>query len=259
MPVLRPVFEPWLCRMRRRSTWMVATVLLALVLTRNAPAAIPFTFFPGSLIIPMDTGANGQDGGMLRAYGLVYELLRHNVQVYWVINPAKPANGNDFTIGGGSLQDVRTGAPLAARSYRGGPFVIADANAAEALPIVQAWQAAAGDATAVHRLTSGSFMPDVSRLLVGAPRIAILKDGNEAIAFNELNAAGIPDAVGGTWTVASPDLLTESDIAGPTESNHADGALLHSRAAWRGSVLFSRCTTPRPRPPRRSFARSVRG
>jgi hypothetical protein len=204
---------------------MLAAVLLALVLARSAPSAVTVTFFPGSLIIPMDT--DGQNDGMLRAYGLVYELLRNNVPVYWVINPAKLANGNDFTIGPGSLQDVRTGAPIAARAYRAGPFVIADANAAEAMPIVQAWYAAAGDATVVHRLTSGSFTPDVSRLLVGAPRIAILKDGSEAIAFNNLNAAGIPDAVGGTWTVASPDLLTEGDIAGPTATNHADGALLH--------------------------------
>jgi len=227
MRIRRPFSQLSLCRVRMRSMWMVATVALTLTLAGKGPTAAPITFFPGSLIIPMDTSANGQDAGMLRAYGLVYELLRNNVPVYWVINPAKPANGNDVAIGPGALEDVRTGAPLAPRSYRGGPFVIADADGVAALPIIQAWQASVGDATAVHRFTLGSFTPDVARLLVGAPRIAILQDGNEVIAFNNLNAAGIRDALGGTWTAASPDLLTEGDIAGPTTSNHADGALLH--------------------------------
>jgi len=37
--------------------------------------------FPsGSLIIPMDLAY--QDHGMLQAYGLVFQLLRHNVNVY---------------------------------------------------------------------------------------------------------------------------------------------------------------------------------
>ncbi len=35
---------------------------------------------------------------MLRAYGLVYALLRNHVPVYWIINPAKAAGGDDFSV-----------------------------------------------------------------------------------------------------------------------------------------------------------------
>jgi len=190
-----------------------------------AQAAVT-TFGAGSLIIPMDTSANGQNYGMLRAYGLVYDLLKHNVPVYWIINPAKPANGDDFSVAtANSLQDVRTGALFGPRSYRGGPFIVDSSDAAAALPIIQAWQATVGDQTAVHRLVSGTVNPDVYRILVRAPRIAILKDGNETIAFNNLNAAGIPDALGAAWSSTSPDALSETDIQGPTTTNDSDGAL----------------------------------
>lgn len=206
---------------------LLGLVIASSILPRDA-SATTVTFDPGTLIIPMDTGTGGQDDGMLRAYGLVYALLRDGVPVEWVINPAKATNGDDFAISGtNAIQDVRTGATLAPRSYRGGPFLIAAGDAAAALSVIQVWQAAAGDQTAVHRLVSAaSITVDVARMLVGAPRIAVLKDGNETIAFNDLNAAGIPDSTGATWDSSSPDLLTEAETAGPTTSDHGDGALV---------------------------------
>ena len=207
---------------------LLAAMFAALVaVPGNSPAGI-VSFGSGSLIIPMDIGPGGQDQGMLRAYGLVYELLRNGVPVSWAINPAKGANGDDFAIvAAAALRDVRTGATLAPRSYRGGPFVIAAADAGVALPIIQSWQGTAGDQTTVHQFVgSGSFNPNVDRLLVRAPRIAVLKDGNETIAFNNLNAAGIRDSVGAFWTASSPDQLTEADVEGPTTAIDHDGALL---------------------------------
>ena len=53
------------------------------------------TFAQGSLIIPMDT--TYQDAGMLKAFGLVYSLLRQGVPVQWVIRPGKAHLGVDFT------------------------------------------------------------------------------------------------------------------------------------------------------------------
>lgn len=208
------------------------------------------TFGTGSLIIPMDSGANGQNDGMLRAYGLVYELLRRGVPVNWVINPAKPANGTDFTIGAPNMVvDVRTGSVLAPRSYAGGPFVIDAADAAAAMPIIFTWQAAAGDQTAVHTITSGSFNGDVSRRLVAAPRIAVLKDGGEGIAFININAAGIRDSIGSTWSAASPDQLTEAAVAGPTTAFHDDGVLFHQpshlpRYSYLAGMHYSAVVTP---------------
>lgn len=186
------------------------------------------TFGTGSLIIPMDTAANGQDAGMLRAYGLVYELLRSGVPVKWVIDPSKASNGTDFATSiGVNVQDFRTNATVLPRNYVGGPFIIDSANFAAALPVIAAWQATPGDATTVHRITGGSITVDVSRELFAAPRIAIVKDGTEAIAFNNLNATGIRDSQGSVWTALSPDLLTEAAIAGPSSVIHNDGALIH--------------------------------
>jgi len=195
----------------------------------SVTAMPPVLFSADSLIIPMDTGSNGQDNGMLRAYGLVYTLLQNKVPVHWVIDPTKVANGNDFNIASGSIQNVRNSSTITVpRSYAGGPFVIAESDAATALPIILSWQSVGGDNTMVHRLTSGSFTAESARLLIRAPRIAILMDGNEQIAFNDLNAAGIPDAMGALWSSTSPDILSEGAIQGASTSNDADGALFHT-------------------------------
>src|SRR6185436_6742463 len=43
-----------------------------------------------------------------------------------------------------------------------------------------------------------------------------------------LNAAGIPDESGKTWSLASPSVLTPAQVAGPTTTSHSDGALFRS-------------------------------
>ncbi len=221
-----------LCEGRRRGALQGLVAMIVGLAFAGPAAAAMTTFSTGSLIIPMDTGTSGQNNGMLTAYGLVYQLLRNGVPVYWVINPLKPENGDDFAVPfAAALQDVRTGATLAPRSYRGGPFLVASADAAAALPVVQAFQAVAGDQTAVHRLQgANSINADVARLLTSAPRLAVVKDLNETVAFNDLNAARIPDSVGGTWSAASPDLLTESDIVGASTTIDDDGALFNGAA-----------------------------
>src|SRR5690349_17517507 len=60
----------------------------------QAPARAD-TFAPGSLIIPMDT--TYQDSGMLKAYGLIYNLLYHGIPVRWVILKGKAFQATDFT------------------------------------------------------------------------------------------------------------------------------------------------------------------
>ena len=196
------------------------------------------TFGSGSLIIPMDTSADGQNSGMLRAYGLVYALLKNGVAVHWAINSTKVANGVDFTASG-ALKDVRTGASLGSlRSYRGGPFIIAPADSAAAMPIILAWQSTVSDSTAVHEMLSGSFDAEIARTLTAAPRIAILIDGFESISLSNLNAAGIPDSAGNAWSAASADVLTEAAVAGPSAAT-SDGALFHSGGLPRYCYMVS--------------------
>lgn len=191
------------------------SVLLAL-----APgSALAADFAAGSLIIPMDT--DYQDLGMLRAYGLVYELLRQGVPVHWAIRAGKGVGEADFTA---SAADVMSGAAVDAHGYRGGPWVIAAADAGEALPIVEAWQMDNPE-VAVHEATA-AFTSDVAHTLVVAPTIAMMADGNQKIARKYMMAAGIPDSIGDYgWPDSSPDMLDPGELAGPTTDNHRDGAL----------------------------------
>jgi uncharacterized repeat protein (TIGR01451 family) len=204
----------------------------ALLLLLAAPAAAQEQSFPsGSLIVPMDI--DHQDTGMLRAFGLVYQLLLSDVPVAWCIqpgkslyvsstrNPTNPGNSVDFTA---TAKDVRTGASVGAHGYRGGPFVVDAAHRTQALAVVGAWNAGQANVVNVHEATE-SFTATVSRLLINAPNIAINADGNEPIAYGYLNAAGIPDSIGNTWNGTSPDVMTPEEIAGPTTTNQRDGRL----------------------------------
>ncbi len=76
-------------------TTLQAGFILILVLTLGLPAmAAHKTYLQDGLIIPMDT--TYQDDGMLEAYGLVYDLLRNDIPVDWVIAEAKSYGDADF-------------------------------------------------------------------------------------------------------------------------------------------------------------------
>lgn len=178
------------------------------------------TFSAGSLIIPVDT--TYQDAGMLKAYGLLYNLLFHGVPVRWVINPQKAYQGADFTA---SATSLKTGATITNHGYRGGPFVIDSADAAAAMPFISAWWTAhPTPLVAVHSATA-DFDGAVAKVLIAAPKVAMHADGNQTIAISYLNGASIPDSQGNPWPSTSPDLLTPAQVAGPTTTNHHDGAL----------------------------------
>ncbi|HUF08318.1 MAG TPA: Ig-like domain repeat protein, partial [Rhodothermales bacterium] len=123
------------------------------------------------------------------------------------------------------------------------------AHRAAALPIIQAWQTNSGDRpvfqyTVLHEATA-PFTAEIGRSLVAAPRIAILEDGNEDIAFAYLRAAGIPDSRGVHWPAAKPappeyvDVISPADIAGATTTNHRDGILFDASGLPRFSLLIT--------------------
>jgi len=203
-------------------------------------------YSPDTPIVPMDT--TYQDFGMLEAYGLVYELLSHEIAVDWVIAPGKDYGGVDFRA---SAVDVQSGLSIDDHDYRGGPFVVDSAYLATALPIVQAWQVEHPQVS-VHRATQ-AFTADSDRRLVVAPSIAVFADGKEDVAFGYLNAAAIPMSNGAPWpskkdkdreyacpgTQCCPDCLDESETAGPTTSSHTDGALFDAGGAPRYCQFMS--------------------
>lgn len=206
-----------------RKVIVVGALSGVLLVSRHASAD---HFASGSLVIPMDT--TYQDSGTLKAFGLVYELLRANVPVHWAIEPGKAQGGVDFTASG---KDVGTGAAITNHGYRAGPFVVSAADRAAALPIIKAWQSK--NTTAVHDMAA--FDADIQKTLAAAPRIAVFVDGNELIAFHYLNAAGIEDSTGQAWPTAKlksyaayPDVLTPAAIRGPTTVGKADGALMRA-------------------------------
>jgi uncharacterized repeat protein (TIGR01451 family) len=214
---------------------------LITVVSVSTPAAAQEAFPSGSLIVPMDI--DHQDTGMLRAFGLVYKLLLSDVPVAWCImpgkslytgaakNPTNAANAVDFTAG---ARDVRTGAALGMIGYRGGPFVVDAAYRTQALAIVSAWNTGQANIVNVHEATA-AFNAFVDRVLVNAPNIGVNADGNEAIAYGYMNAAGIPDSAGRTWSGTSADVMTPEEIAGPTNTDQRDGAL------WGASRLPHYC------------------
>ncbi|MCE9575942.1 MAG: cadherin-like domain-containing protein, partial [Deltaproteobacteria bacterium] len=170
-----------------------------------------------------------QDNGMIRAYGLVYRLLENGVTVRWTIAPAKAQDGTDFSV---AATNVETNTALGTVNYSGGPFVIDSADVAAATPFINAWLAS-DTVTVVHRATA-AFSAEETRVLSAPPRIAVFLDGNELIAFTNLNAAGIPDSRGQAWPTATattypgyPDILTVADVGGVVTGGASDGALLN--------------------------------
>lgn len=124
----------------------------------------------GALIIPMDLAY--QSTGMFQAYGLIYQLLRHDIRVHWMIDPTKtwhaapcdtpgdtcawdcaiegsgvkcpyPTASPDFFATTKVIWDDRGGVArdtlLGRHGYRGGPFVIDASKRDAALAIIDAW------------------------------------------------------------------------------------------------------------------------
>jgi uncharacterized repeat protein (TIGR01451 family) len=211
----------------------VFAVSIVLACSSIATAA-PQSFSTGSLIIPMDT--TYQDDGMLLAFGLVYELLRNDVPVSWVIAPNKSFGGTDLTS---AATDYDNGATIAQHDYSGGPWVIAAADVAAATPIIDTWHQTHGDQPVVH-VASAVFSGDVARQLVVAPTIAMFADGNQKIARQYVQAAGIPDsAMDLGWPDTSPDMLDPGEVKGATTTNHADGELFDPNGNPRYCQLMS--------------------
>jgi hypothetical protein len=172
------------------------------------------TFSRSSLIIPMDrcyqyqtdgvTGT-GQPSGcpqsaaagdVIKAYGLVYQLVRNDVAVYWVIDPTKTAlTAYDMSVqydGGFPVlkYDWSTGAagqsPTAEHlvRYMGGPFVVDGSDFAKASAVLQKYKGTFG-AVNVH-VSNVAFRGYVKKTMAGGwsaggtvpPKLALLDIGS---------------------------------------------------------------------------------
>jgi hypothetical protein len=140
----------------------------ALLLLSSSATAQTRHFESGSLIIPTDNAY--QADGVYQAYGLLYQLLDQDVNVYWVIASDKvwhhadcnaagdectwdcaeegsgvkcayPTASPDFYVGAEVLWSDGTAAAttISNHGYRGGPFVIDAADSDAALAIINVW------------------------------------------------------------------------------------------------------------------------
>ena len=153
--------------MRLHTSLLIGAALLVQLAT--GATAQNRHFDAGSLIVPADNAYQGQ--GIYQAYGLLYQLLKHEVTVYWVIDDDKvwhqaacDTSGDECTWdcaeeGSGVKCDYPTASPdfyvaaevlwsdvgdaagttIANHGYRGGPFVIDAADREAAVAIINAW------------------------------------------------------------------------------------------------------------------------
>jgi stigma-specific protein Stig1 len=195
-------------------TLLGLAVMGASTCNTNAPAAR--SFGPGSLVIPMDncyqrrdgstpaqtvgcTAAASADDGVLRAYGLVYFLLKNGVPVYWAVDGATPkltATAADVTVdappSGAVVQKLRWsdgtfvdfGFPAATKiTYVGGPFIVDAQDAPRALAMMTSGgDPAHADFTRfqteavvdIHRVQVAFNVIQVRPITTTPPKIAIL-------------------------------------------------------------------------------------
>ncbi len=188
------------------------------------------TFSRGSMIIPMDlcyqyqtdgihnriypdTSSNGSytptgcttvnQGNVIKAYGLVYELIRNDVAVYWIIDPAKSApDAVDMTLqydGGVPVvfydwtpsTPPPTTTPTAGHviDYRGGPFVVDASDYARASAVLQTFGAMYSSVN-VH-VSNIAFRGYAKRTMAGgwaaggtvAPKVALLDIGSTSGSY----------------------------------------------------------------------------
>ncbi|HEU4383892.1 MAG TPA: IPT/TIG domain-containing protein [Anaeromyxobacteraceae bacterium] len=161
-------------RFRRVAPALGPALLAALALVLMAPTCQPTTpgvktFAKGSIVIPMDacyqgdaavtpTSCSARDvGNVIQAYGLVYQLIRNNIPVYWVIKQNKasltdvdltvqlsggpPVGVYDWTNGATGGMPPSNANPI---DYRGGPFVVDASDFAAANALFQTGNAGTG-------------------------------------------------------------------------------------------------------------------
>jgi hypothetical protein len=168
-------------------------------------------FHAGSFIVPMDT--TYQDDGCCARSGWYMSALRNGVPVHWAIKSAKRF-AVDFVASTVTQSSATINAWLSWRPLRD-------------------LRADAGKGARLSR--RGSRQPPVKvharrgirRGRCSAPHCGTAnghaQGRNEDIAVGYLNAAAF--RLNRQAAATSPDLLTPAQIAGPTTTNHHDGAL----------------------------------
>ncbi len=152
----------------------------------------------GSGYAPTSCPQAKDNGDVIRAYGLVYQLVRNNIAVYWVINPAKtsatdvdlsvqygggpPAFLYDWPGGGASSTPPTSGTKI---DYRGGPFVVDGSDYDRAVAVLNSYRTTFQNVN-VH-VSNVAFQGEVAKTMAGGwsaggtvpPKLALLDIGSD--------------------------------------------------------------------------------
>ncbi|HSB20986.1 MAG TPA: putative metal-binding motif-containing protein [Anaeromyxobacteraceae bacterium] len=220
-------------------------------------------FSRSALIIPMDgcyqfaTDGSGQSasragcgtatsdaGDVIKAYGLVYQLVRAGVPVYWVISPDKTsATGVDVTVsytggapvlkynwsdpnGAGGSQPANN--PGSTFRYVGGPFVVDGSDYAAANAVLQSFKATYSVVN-VH-VAQVAFQGNAAKVFSGgwnaggavAPKLALLNipGGDGRYADHVLEGYLVKSGLAPACVLANPPCADSS--AGTATGTHGN-------------------------------------
>ena len=192
--------------MKRFTNFLLCSLLLLLI-HRPSFAQGPETLSSGSFIVNM--GITPQTLGKgLKPYGMIYDLLKNNgVPIKWVINPAKPKDGIDFTYNG--------------VDYKGGTFIIpAEYRTSGVNAKIAIWQASG----VIGVTTTAAITVPVALTLTFAP-VWTLNSQNSDIAASFFVNAGIPASAYNFSLPAQLDCCDDLFVmphADPQWSTHAN-------------------------------------
>ena len=229
------------------------------------------TFSRHSLIIPMDvcyqsqqdwytSGGNrvwhtyapaagcptAQDpGSVIKAYGLVYQLIRNNIAVYWIIGQSKTAlTDYDMQVqydGGFPVLKYNWstrqpgGAPAITDTiirYRGGPFVVDGSDYDRALQVLRAYEGTFGSASGapvnIH-ISNVAFQGYAKKTMAGGwsaggtipPKLALLDIGSGQLGTDRSGNLTISDPKNAQPVISG--YLVEAGIGTGTAAGTAPG------------------------------------
>jgi uncharacterized repeat protein (TIGR01451 family) len=197
----------------------------------------------GSLVIPMDNARQneGSPGTFnLRAYGLVNDLLHADIPAKWVIRSGKPKDGIDFTAT--ATRVAPTALASASIDFAGGPFVVHQAYATQALARITSYNAAASTRRVhVYQLTQDVTV-DVRYELTFKPR-PFVNSTNANVATGVLTTAGFTTAhytTGSNADIRSNGCYTI--LLEPHNTNTSAASVIRSFIAGGGN-FFAQCAS----------------
>jgi hypothetical protein len=157
-----------------------------------SPTANVQSIKKGALIIPMDTNYQKRPGFYnLKAYGLVNELLQHEIPVRWAIKAGKNRTSlGSIDFSANTSRIFPDTVALGTIAFRSSSFIVDSAYADTAFAIIKNY----GNNVAVFKLETTTNI-DIRYLLTHKPRILLLNSvGYDTIAVKYLMEAGISPA-----------------------------------------------------------------